>query len=272
RVRMVEQGLAKCICTFTAVLLFLLFSAMCCSGLSCGQNEYPLHGKCCKECAPGQEMKTRCTVTSGTECVPCRDGYYNSNHNYYKCKRCTACNAKRGRIEVKKCDKRSDAVCTCMRGYTLADTSSEESASDCVPCSHGHFSNGNNEKCQPWKNCTANGKKTLRAGTQTEDAICDDQGEQATTLHGGFTAPLPLVAPCPQPQGLPNQQGLPFPPAAKSSMPQAALLASSPLALLLPVAIPVAQGEVTCKPPDGKSFRIPIQEEQIDSNSSLIKN
>ncbi|XP_075762389.1 tumor necrosis factor receptor superfamily member 4 isoform X2 [Pelodiscus sinensis] len=250
---MVEQGLAKCICTFTAVLLFLLFSAMCCSGLSCGQNEYPLHGKCCKECAP-----------------------------------------ERGRIEVKKCDKRSDAVCTCMRGYTLADTSSEESASgkNCVPCSHGHFSNGNNEKCQPWKNCTANGKKTLRAGTQTEDAICDDQGEQATTLRtstlylfvidprrNSSTAALTTFTPqnnLSNPEVInDNQAGTNWGFLSLILICLTLLLVSGMSILLL--TIQTAKKETTKRPPvnrqhDGKSFRIPIQEEQIDSNSSLIKN
>ncbi|XP_037737356.1 tumor necrosis factor receptor superfamily member 4 isoform X1 [Chelonia mydas] len=184
---MAGRGLAKFVfSSFTAVLFFLLLSAMQCSGLICGQFEYPLHKRCCRECAPGEEMKNRCSPTSETECLPCQHGYYNSKHNYYPCKSCTVCDTDRGSMEVKKCDKISDTVCMCMKGYTPYDSrSSEESPSgkECFPCPDGHFSNGNNDRCRPWVNCIAYGKKTLKPGTKTEDAICDDQDKRATTLQ-----------------------------------------------------------------------------------------
>lgn len=277
--------------SFTAVLFSLLLSAMQCSGLICGHFEYPLHNRCCKECAPGEGMRNRCSPSSETECIPCQDGYYNSKHNYYPCTICTVCDTDRGSMEVKKCDKISDTVCVCMKGYTPYDSgSSEESPSgrECFPCPDGHFSDGNNDRCRPWTNCTAYGKKTLRAGTRIEDAICDDQDKQATTLqtstlylsiisrrsNGSTTALTPFT----------SRDTLSTTPVKKETnwgslsliLICLTLLMVSGMSILLLI-IQTTKKEKPKRPPvngqlDGRSFRIPIQEEQIDSNSSLIKN
>uniref|UniRef100_A0A8C4WNK1 TNFR-Cys domain-containing protein n=1 Tax=Gopherus evgoodei TaxID=1825980 RepID=A0A8C4WNK1_9SAUR len=160
--------------------------------------------------------------------------------------------------------------------------------SECFPCPDGHFSDGNNDRCRPWTNCTAYGKKTLRAGTKIEDAICDDQDKQATTFqtstlylsiisrrsNGSTTAPTPFT----------SKDALSTTPIKKETnwgslsliLICLTLLMVSGMSILLLI-IQTTKKEKPKRPLvngqlDGRSFRIPIQEEQIDSNSSLIKN
>ncbi|XP_067423369.1 tumor necrosis factor receptor superfamily member 4 isoform X1 [Emydura macquarii macquarii] len=239
-------------------------------------------------------MKHRCSPTSETECVPCRDGYYNSKSNYYSCRSCTICNPEKGSREVKKCDKISDTVCMCMKGYTPYDSrSSEESPSgkECFPCPDGYFSSGDNDRCRPWTNCLAQAKKTLRAGTKTEDAICDDQDRPATTLE---TSTL-YVSVSSHRNNVSTTAPTVFTPKDtlsttrfRKDIPAETNLGSLSLILICLTLLLVSGMSIllltiqttkkkTQKPPvngqqDGRSFRIPIQEEQIDSNSSLIKN
>ncbi|NXC28691.1 TNR4 factor, partial [Campylorhamphus procurvoides] len=125
--------------------------------------------KCCNDCAPGQRMRRRCTATADTDCGPCQDEYFSSEHNHNFCNSCTVCNTKRGSVEVKKCEKTSDRVCVCRAGFM---PTGQPLGSVCSPCPEGTFSFGRNEKCQPWTNCSSLGKSTLRAGTEAQDAVC----------------------------------------------------------------------------------------------------
>ncbi|NXJ82534.1 TNR4 factor, partial [Trogon melanurus] len=118
----------------------------------------------------GESMKRRCTATTDTICVPCQDEYFSSEHSHKFCKPCTICNARRGSVEVKKCDKTSDRICRCLAGYMPDATRPQGGA--CIPCPEGSYSMGENKDCQPWTNCSALGKSTLRPGTKTADAIC----------------------------------------------------------------------------------------------------
>ncbi|KFP88027.1 Tumor necrosis factor receptor superfamily member 4, partial [Apaloderma vittatum] len=126
--------------------------------------------KCCKDCAPGESMKMRCTSEADTVCVPCQDEYFSDEHNHGFCKPCTICNARRGSVEVKKCEKTSDRICRCLAGY-MPDAARTQGGA-CVPCPEGSYSVGGNKECQPWTNCSILGKSTLRPGTKAADAIC----------------------------------------------------------------------------------------------------
>ncbi|XP_017681180.1 PREDICTED: tumor necrosis factor receptor superfamily member 4 [Lepidothrix coronata] len=135
-----------------AVFLLLLVAVPNSRGLECRERQYPYRDKCCSDCAPGERMRNRCTATADTECIPCQDEYFSSEHHHSFCNSCTVCNTRSGSVEVKKCEKTSDRVCS--------------------PCPEGTFSPGRNEKCQPWTNCSSLGKSTLRAGTEAQDAVC----------------------------------------------------------------------------------------------------
>ncbi|XP_067329109.1 tumor necrosis factor receptor superfamily member 4 [Anolis sagrei] len=160
-------------------------------GLQCLEDEYPFESrKCCRKCPPGSGLEKRCTASTDTSCKPCEEGSYNDVHTYSRCKRCTFCEKERGLQEVKPCDNKSNAHCTCLPGYE-EEVGSEEKR--CDPCSDGYFSKGGTDKCQPWRNCTAEGKKTLRFGRREEDAICEDHSstpERSTTISLSFR-PVP---------------------------------------------------------------------------------
>ncbi|KFR16411.1 Tumor necrosis factor receptor superfamily member 4, partial [Opisthocomus hoazin] len=118
----------------------------------------------------GERMRKRCTAETDTDCAPCQDEYFNSEHNHNFCKSCTICITRKGSVEVKKCEKTSDRTCMCVAGY-MPDVR-YTLGSVCSPCPEGSYSIGRNENCRPWTNCSMLGKSTLRPGTKTYDAVC----------------------------------------------------------------------------------------------------
>ncbi|XP_075629121.1 uncharacterized protein LOC104641877 isoform X4 [Balearica regulorum gibbericeps] len=171
-----------------STLLFLLLAVAisCCLGLKCKEHQYPFGDKCCKDCAPGERMRSRCTATTDTVCAPCQDEYFSSEHNHNFCKSCTICSTRKGSMEVKKCEKTSDRICVCLPGY-MPDVR-YTLGSVCSPCPEGSYSIGQNENCQPWTNCSLLGKDTLRQGTKTDDAVCSNHVTQPATSRNATPA------------------------------------------------------------------------------------
>ncbi|XP_016158884.1 PREDICTED: tumor necrosis factor receptor superfamily member 4 [Ficedula albicollis] len=266
-------------------------------GLECQEHQYLLHGKCCSDCAPGQRMRNRCTAGADTVCSPCQDGYFSSQYHHGFCHSCTVCNARKGSVEVKPCEKTSDRVCVCQ-GIPVGN--------ECSRCPEGTFSRGSNENCQPWTNCSFFGKRTLRAGTATEDAQCSSPGldpiptEFLKTRAAIPTEFLKTRAAIPTefpetraalPTELPGSSSSPRETPEVCSGPGSAaepswgslsllllclmLLMVSGISILLLI-IQTSRKKTRNGP--GRSLqhtegscRIPIQEQHIDSNCSLIK-
>ncbi|XP_018775899.2 tumor necrosis factor receptor superfamily member 4 isoform X1 [Serinus canaria] len=262
-------------------------------GLECQEHQYSFHEKCCSDCAPGERMRSRCTASADTVCSPCQDGYFSSQHHHGFCQSCTICNARKGSVEVKPCEKTSDRVCACQAGFQPAG--GIPVGRECSRCPEGTFSRGGNENCRPWTNCSSFGKSTLRAGTGTQDAQC-------SSSPGSASSPGPHPSPTEFPE---NRDPFPteFPEnSSRASSPREIpevcrdpgaatepgwgslsllllcllLLMVSGISILLLI-IQAAQKKARNGPgrstqPKERSCRIPIQEEQIDSNSSLIKN
>ncbi|XP_062821641.1 tumor necrosis factor receptor superfamily member 4 [Anolis carolinensis] len=160
-------------------------------GLRCSDGEYSLEDrKCCKKCPPGSGLEKRCTAYADTDCKPCEENSYNDMYTYSRCKRCTFCEKERGLQEEKPCDKYSNARCACLPGYE-EEVRTEEKR--CDPCRDGFFSKGGTDKCRPWRNGTAEGKKTLSSGRREEGSISEDQSstpERSTTISLSFR-PVP---------------------------------------------------------------------------------
>ncbi|XP_061306214.1 tumor necrosis factor receptor superfamily member 4 isoform X2 [Pezoporus flaviventris] len=239
----------------------------------------------------GEEMSYRCTSTTDTVCVPCKDEYFSSKHNLEFCHVCTVCNTRKGSVEVKKCEKTSDRICKCVAGY-MPDARSKL-RHECLPCPEGSYSIGGYEKCQPWTNCSLLGKRTLRPGTKTDDAVCSSQIPQATASQS--TTPALNLSTTHHKN---NTSTAAFSPSRPSLIPSICLDTNSPMAtnwgsvslificlILLMVSgmsillliIQAAKKETKRRPHrnnhnEENSCRLPIQEEQIDFNSSLIKN
>ncbi|XP_056682185.1 tumor necrosis factor receptor superfamily member 4 [Monodelphis domestica] len=71
-----------------------------------------------------------------------------------------------------RCNSSRDTVCQCTAGTQPVEAFKQ--GVECSRCPLGHFSPGGNTKCKPWTNCTALGKRTLRAGSSEADADCED--------------------------------------------------------------------------------------------------
>ncbi|XP_054857742.1 tumor necrosis factor receptor superfamily member 4 [Eublepharis macularius] len=271
-------------------VLLLLSPVVPIYGLQCGKHEYPFQNmKCCHECPQGTEMRERCTENSDTVCQPCEKGSYNNVHTVWNCKSCTICDSANGLWEVEPCKSTSNTVCVCLPGYEPAATKPDEKR--CNPCPNGHFSKGGNEACKPWTNCTTEGTKTLLAGTKEKNAVCDNlsvvvplttnltfkQSSKTLTHATSETKPTSTSSTS---SALPTEslrsdvnrsEYLPY------------ILITAVLFLVLGVSVPLKIFQKTSKNKgsersvrqihtDGKnSFRIPIQEEQIDSKSSLVQ-
>ncbi|XP_010003464.1 PREDICTED: tumor necrosis factor receptor superfamily member 4 [Chaetura pelagica] len=234
-------------------------------------------------------MKERCTATKDTECVPCQDEYFSSEHHHNFCNSCTICNTRKGSVEVKKCEKTSDRICMCRAGYMPA--AGHKLGSVCTPCPEGSYSIGRNENCQPWSNCSLLGKDTLRPGTKASDAVCSDHTTQRAVAQG-TTPALNL----PTTEHKKNMSTPVFPPLRPSVNPFPCpdrnsptetnwgslslilvcliLLTVSGMSILLLIiqAVKKKTKKGPCRNNHPGSVGLPIQEEQIDSNSSLIKN
>ncbi|XP_005237972.3 tumor necrosis factor receptor superfamily member 4 isoform X1 [Falco biarmicus] len=275
----------------TVLFLLLAVTVSHCLGLKCKEHEYLFGEKCCKDCAPGERMRKRCTATADTVCAPCQDEYFSSEHNHNFCKSCTICNTRKGSVEVKKCEKTSDRICMCVAGYM--PHAKYTLGSVCSPCPEGSYSVGGNENCRPWTNCSILGKSTLRPGTKTDDAVCSNHVTQAAASQNATPALSLSTA-----DHRNNMSTTVFSPSRPSVIPFTCLDTESPtepnwgslfliliclillivsgMSILLLI-IQAAKKETKRRPfrnnhHDAKSFRIPIQEEHIDSNSSLIKN
>eukprot|EP00076_Gallus_gallus_P004955 NP_001341653.1 tumor necrosis factor receptor superfamily member 4 precursor [Gallus gallus] len=277
---------------FSTVLFLLLVVILThCLGSKCKEHEYSFGTKCCKDCAPGERMRSRCTAKADTVCAPCQDNYFSTEYNHNFCKSCTVCDTKKGSVEVKKCEKTSDRICKCIPGY-MPDTR-YTLGSVCLLCPEGFYSTGGNESCRPWTNCSAIGKKTLQAGTRSDNAVCSDNvtqpatSESATpTLHlstNYYRNNTSTAVPSPSKPSV-----NPFVVSPDASSPTGTNWGSLSLILICLILLVVSGISIfmliiqaakrenkrrPCRNDHPKrSFRIPIQEEQVDSNSSLIKN
>ncbi|KAM6241106.1 tumor necrosis factor receptor superfamily member 4 isoform 2-T2 [Porphyrio hochstetteri] len=285
---MVAEGFYSHFSTLFFLLLTVAISH--CLGLKCKEHQYPFGDKCCKDCAPGERMKYRCTATADTVCVPCQDEYFSNEHNHNFCNSCTICNTRRGSVEVKKCEKTSDRICMCRPGY-MPDTK-YTLGSACLPCPEGSYSLGQNENCRPWTNCSILGKNILQQGTKTADAVCSNHVTQPTTSqsvtpavnlsttdrkNNVSTAMLSPSRPSVIPFNCPDMNNSTETKWGSLSLILICLilLMVSGMSIILLI-IQAAKKDIKRRPGrknnEGRSVRIPVQEEQIDSNSTLIKN
>nr|XP_020637947.1 tumor necrosis factor receptor superfamily member 4 isoform X1 [Pogona vitticeps] len=282
--------------TLVLAAAFALLLRCTARGSGCARDQYPLgHGKCCKKCPPGSELEKRCTFRDDTLCVPCEEHSYNADFTEKRCKRCAVCERERGLQEVKPCDRLSNTHCMCLPGYEeVANQASREDDKRCEPCPAGSFSKGGKEKCRPWTNCTAKDLKLLRPGKREEDTICEEQAS-------GLSEPSPTVA---LPTSFKDKHStwttaaptrfygislVIHPKTETTSDKSGIFIVVVVLAVMLFVAGGVgllyfqkAGGKKSQRRPgalsdvpreDGRnSYRIPIQEEQMDHKASLAQN
>ncbi|XP_020832245.1 tumor necrosis factor receptor superfamily member 4 isoform X3 [Phascolarctos cinereus] len=195
---------------------------------------------------------------------------------------CQYCKPGSGSQVLKNCTASSDTVCQCTPGTQPVETF--KWGVECSRCPPGHFSLGENSMCKPWTNCTAIGKRTLRAGSPQADADCEDartpgpprspptSARTTTTSSSSSTAHLRVttqsVGVLSTFQSLPDKPWSPF---SVIFLVLLLLLVFGVVMLVLGISLSKRdkrQLPAIWKPPGTHSFRMPIQEEH---QSSLAK-
>ncbi|XP_069893225.1 tumor necrosis factor receptor superfamily member 4 isoform X2 [Dipodomys merriami] len=245
-----------------AALLLLGLGLGAWAQLRCVGNTYPQGVRCCPDCQPGSGMVRRCDRTRDTVCRPCEPGFYNDVANYEPCKQCTKCNHGSGSELKQNCTPTQDTICH----Y-------------CVPCPPGHFSPGDNQACKPWTNCSSAGQRTLRPADASSDSVCEDERSLATPAWE-TRDPGARPTAVPPTEAWPQTSQQPSTPASEGPVgPVLAAALGLGLGLVTPLAALLAlhllraawKWPAGLKPSGGSSFRTPIQEEQVDTHSTLVK-
>ncbi|XP_041844965.1 tumor necrosis factor receptor superfamily member 11B-like [Melanotaenia boesemani] len=153
----------------------------------------------CDQCPPGTAVKQHCTADTPTECQPCPERHFAENWHWGDtCQYCTSV-CKERQLVKQQCNSTHDQLCECAPGFHLkvefcightacppgyGVTALGTPVSDtvCERCPDGYFSTGGSstEPCQPQKNCSDLGLKTLQWGTSTSDTLCDSQDKKPT--------------------------------------------------------------------------------------------
>ncbi|KAJ1144988.1 hypothetical protein NDU88_011280 [Pleurodeles waltl] len=288
----------------SCLLLFLSPAGLC---LQCTPTQHEYEGRCCNNCPPGKEMRERCGERKDTTCWSCPDGLYKSGNNMLTCKRCTICNKDRGSIEVRKCTKEENSICSCPRGTKpgnsmnttcLCPAGHQLLSEGCVPCQKGYFSS-DNQPCRQWTNCTSKGEVTEEPGSPEKDVKCSMKHNPpsvsssvlpaivsptlarvvnrsltsglTTILHGTLTLTARPKDVLNTPKQDPDSM---YPPGFWFVMILIlTILVISGASILVCVhqRFSKKHGPVVLRTNGNNSCRIPIQEEQTDSASSLTK-
>uniref|UniRef100_A0A3P8T7E5 TNF receptor superfamily member 11b n=1 Tax=Amphiprion percula TaxID=161767 RepID=A0A3P8T7E5_AMPPE len=145
----------------------------------------------CDQCPPGTAVKHHCTADTPTECQPCPERHFAEHWHWGdSCQYCTSV-CKENQLVKQQCNSTHDQLCecaagfhlvvefciahsTCPPGYGVTAAGTPVSNTVCERCPDGHFSAGGSstEPCQPHRNCSDLGLKTLRWGTSTSDSLC----------------------------------------------------------------------------------------------------
>ncbi|XP_005404305.1 PREDICTED: tumor necrosis factor receptor superfamily member 4 isoform X2 [Chinchilla lanigera] len=240
-----------CVGACALLLLGLVLSAR--AGHNCVGDTYYNGHMCCHDCQPGNRMVRRCKGTMDSVCRPCNPGFYNEAVNYEDCKPCTYCNRKSGSEVKQNCTATQDTVCHCRPGTQPLD-GFKHGVVSLLSTPHGVST----QPCGPHlSSCSVQAPGTIRQLR----VRCLLQ-----TARHAFLAISPWAAIRPVGHGL--------------SLVLAAILGLGlGLGLLVPMAVLLVlylyqktwMPPGAPKPPGGKSFRKPIQEEQADVYSTLAK-
>ncbi|XP_077455821.1 tumor necrosis factor receptor superfamily member 6B [Stigmatopora argus] len=144
----------------------------------------------CERCPPGTRMSAHCTVTTQTQCVPCRDEHFTELWNYLP--KCLYCNnhCTGNKVVETECNPHSNRVCRCKEGYYMIDdfcnrhsecepghgvlnrgTSKNDTV--CQKCPRGFFSTSYSatEVCAKHTKCVDE-QHVLANGSATQDTVC----------------------------------------------------------------------------------------------------
>ncbi|KAF6111988.1 TNF receptor superfamily member 9 [Phyllostomus discolor] len=161
----------------------------------------------CSNCPAG----TFCGKDKGQMCVPCPPNSFSSTGGQRACDICRLC---KGVFRTKKvCSPTSNTECECISGFhclgagcTMCEQDckkgQELTEDGCKDCGFGTFNDGRFGACQPWTDCSPDGKAVLVNGTRERDVVCAPAGPDfspgtsaAPHSHPGqaFRKPVPTA-------------------------------------------------------------------------------
>ncbi|XP_067872883.1 tumor necrosis factor receptor superfamily member 4-like isoform X2 [Heterodontus francisci] len=119
----------------------------------------------------GYYLVKRCeNFQESAKCEECSEGTYSIAWNIFSsCAPCNICSTENGATYKKKCERNSNAECSCGKGEQLKPGNPHS----CEPCKPGFYSDDeDNKPCKPWISCEAKGQHLIKNGSRTEDAEC----------------------------------------------------------------------------------------------------
>ncbi|XP_008056701.1 tumor necrosis factor receptor superfamily member 9 [Carlito syrichta] len=159
----------------------------------------------CSNCPAG----TFCGKNNNSICIPCPSNSFSSTSGQRHCNICKQCV---GVFRIRKaCSTTSNAECVCISGYHCLEAGCTMCAKDCEQgqelttegCKDCRFGTFNDEKhgiCQPWTNCSLDGKYVLVHGTKKSDVVCGPVPADFTPGISSATTPAPATEPGFSPQ------------------------------------------------------------------------
>ncbi|KAM3928470.1 tumor necrosis factor receptor superfamily member 11A [Leptodactylus fuscus] len=163
---------------------------------TCNKDKQYMHqGRCCDKCPPGTHMKSRCTATANTTCIPCGPNEYMSFWNEdLTCTLFMVCDSGKAlRMSYpgnstypRECEctegyhfEPKQELCVentkCLAGFGVQSPVQPNKNTVCIPCPAGYYSNSSSktDACTPWTNCTGIGLEEIAPGTNISDAVCN---------------------------------------------------------------------------------------------------
>ncbi|KAI4873997.1 hypothetical protein NFI96_032074 [Prochilodus magdalenae] len=148
----------------------------------------------CDQCPPGTAVERHCTSSKPTVCSPCPERRFAEQWHWGdSCQHCTSV-CKERQLVRRECNSTHDRICECIPGYHLvvefcvphsscppgsgaSVLGTPDSDTVCEKCPQGFFSSVESptEPCQPHRDCSQLGLKTLKPGTATQDALCESE-------------------------------------------------------------------------------------------------
>ncbi|KAM7100275.1 tumor necrosis factor receptor superfamily member 9 [Molossus nigricans] len=156
----------------------------------------------CRSCPAG----TFCGQTKNPSCIPCPSDSFSSAGGQKACDICRRCE---GVFRTRRvCTPTSNAECECVPGFHCRGAGCSMCEPDCrrgqeltlhgcEDCSAGTFNDQKHGPCQPWTDCSVDGKTVLVNGTKESDVVC---GPVSADFSPGTATTVPAPAPGHHPQ------------------------------------------------------------------------
>ncbi|XP_072675908.1 tumor necrosis factor receptor superfamily member 9 isoform X2 [Canis lupus baileyi] len=154
----------------------------------------------CSKCPAG----TFCGKNKSQICIPCPPNSFSSTSGQKACDICRQCE---GVFRTKKvCSPISNAECECISGFhclgagcTMCEQDCKQgqelTKQGCKDCRFGTFNDQKHGICQPWTNCSLDGKSVLVNGTKESDAVCGPASAGFSPGTASATTPAPARDP-----------------------------------------------------------------------------